>query len=111
MESKQKHSVEDIEKFISTNDAVAIYFSTEYCNVCKVLKPKVIDFLQDEFSKIKFEYIDIEQSKEIAAKYSIFAVPTMVFFFDGKESFRKSRNFGLAELSEAIERPYSMIFS
>lgn len=104
-------SVKELDEFIDKNDAAAIYFSTQYCNVCKVLKPKVKEFLSEEFPKVNFLYVDIEKSKEVAAKYSIFAVPTMVFFFGGKEAFRKSRNFSLAELYDSLERPYSMIFS
>ena len=104
-------SVEELEGLIIKNDAAAIYFSTEYCNVCKVLKPKVKEFLEEEFPKINFLYVDIEQNKEIAGRFSVFAVPTLVFFFGGKEAFRKSRNFSLAELYDSIERPYSMLFS
>lgn len=111
VENNTIHSLEDFEVILKQNDAIAIYFSTEYCNVCKVLKPKVKEFLDEEFPKVVFKYVDIEQQKEIAGNYSIFAVPTIVFFFGGKEAFRKSRNFGIAELSDAIERPYNMIFS
>ena len=111
MENITINSLENFEDILKQNDAVAIYFSTEYCNVCKVLKPKVKEFLDEEFPKVVFKYVDIEQQKEIAGKYSIFAVPTIIFFFGGKEAFRKSRNFGIAELYDNLERPYSMLFS
>jgi thiol-disulfide isomerase/thioredoxin len=67
--------------------------------------------LNEEFPKISFVYIDIEKEKELAAEYSIFAVPTIIFFFEGKEAIRKSRNFGFSELELALERPYKMMFS
>ncbi len=101
----------NLDNLISSNEAIAVYFSTEYCNVCKVLKPKVKELLENDFPNIKFVYVDIEKQKEVSGKYSIFTVPTLVFFFNGKESFRKSRNFSLAELYQAIERPYSFLFS
>lgn len=104
-------TIDDLDKLIANDKAVALYLSTEYCNVCKVLKPKVIEFLTEEFPSIKFEYIDIEKNKEIAGKLSVFAVPTMIFFFEGKEAFRKSRNFSITELYDNLERPYSMLFS
>jgi thiol-disulfide isomerase/thioredoxin len=103
--------MDQFSKIISENAAVAAYFSTEHCNVCKVLKPKLKEFISEEFPKIVFIYIDIENEKELAATYSIFAVPTIIFFFDGKEAIRKSRNFGFSELELAIERPYKMLFS
>lgn len=104
-------SSEDFNTVISENEAVAAYFSTEHCNVCRVLKPKLMEFLVDEFPKIQFVYIDLEKHKELAANLSIFAVPTIIFFFGGKETIRKSRNFGFSELELALERPYQMIFS
>ena len=111
MEMNQIDRVEELEKFINESDAAAIYFSTEYCNVCKVLKPKVIEFLNENYPNVNFAYVDIEKNKEIAGKYSIFSVPTIIFYFGGTEAFRKSRNFSLAELYQAVERPYNMLFS
>lgn len=102
---------DNLEIIINSNKATAIYFSTEYCNVCKVLKPKVIELLENDFPNIKFVYVDIEKQKEVTGQYSIFAVPTLVFFFNGKESFRKTRNFSLSELYQSIIRPYSLMFS
>lgn len=104
-------SKEEFNKIVSETSAVAAYFSTEHCNVCKVLKPKLKEFLNEDFPKISFVYIDIEKEKELAATYSIFAVPTIIFFFEGKEAIRKSRNFGFSELELALERPYQLMFS
>ena len=55
-------------------------------------------------------YADTVRFPEIAGQNSIFAVPTIVAFLGGKEYFRRSRNIGLGELNELIERPYSMMF-
>jgi hypothetical protein len=55
-------------------------------------------------------YCDTIESPEVAAQNSIFAVPTLVIYFDGKEYLRKSRNIGLLELQKDIERPYSLMF-
>lgn len=104
-------SKDEFNKIISGEASVAAYFSAEHCNVCKVLKPRLKEFLNEEFPKISFVYIDIEKEKELAAEYSIFAVPTIIFFFEGKEAIRKSRNFGFSELELALERPYKMMFS
>jgi hypothetical protein len=47
---------------------------------------------------------------EVAAQNRVFAVPTLLVYFDGREYIRKSRNIGIGELEREIERPYSMIF-
>ena len=101
---------DDFNKFISGNPGAMVYFSTSSCNVCKVLKPKLIDLLNENFPKIKFAYVDCEKSKALAAQNNIFAVPTILFFMDGKEFFRKSRNVSLSEIHNGIARPYSLYF-
>ncbi len=91
-------------------EAFLLYFSTPSCNVCKVLKPKIIKLLETEYPKIRFYYIDIEKHKKIAAEHSVFTIPTILVFFAGKETIRKSRYIGVKELSDYIRRPYSMLF-
>lgn len=90
--------------------ALLAYFSTEACNVCKVLKPKVSELIQSEFPKIKMVYIQSDIFPEIAAQNQVFAAPTILVFFGGREYIRKSRNIGIGELYQEIQRPYSMIF-
>jgi thioredoxin-like negative regulator of GroEL len=79
--------------------------------VCQTLKPKVRAMLQERFPNIAYHYIDCEESKEVAAQNSIFAVPTIVVYFDGRETIRKSRFVGVAELADEMERPYDLMFS
>lgn len=90
--------------------SVCFYLSTKDCNVCKILKPKIIDLLKNCFPKINFCYVDVELSKEIAGQLSVFSVPTIIFYFDGKETIRVSRNVNLEELKLQIERFYDLFF-
>ncbi|MFV0590010.1 MAG: thioredoxin family protein [Draconibacterium sp.] len=90
--------------------ALLAYFSTEACNVCKVLKPKVVQLLEAEFPEMKMAYVKSDVLPEIAGQNRIFAAPTILVFFDGREYIRKSRNIGISELQEAIARPYEMMF-
>ncbi|MEE4197009.1 MAG: thioredoxin family protein [Bacteroidales bacterium] len=87
-----------------------VYFSHDKCNVCKVLKPKVHQLLNEYFPHLEMYYCDTEHYPQIAAQNSIFTVPTLIIFFDGKEFFRKSRNIGLEELKNELKRPYSLMF-
>jgi len=95
---------------LEKEDAVLVYFSHEQCNVCKVLKPKVAELLENNFPKMKMYYADTVLNPEISGQNKIFTVPTVLAFFGGRETFRKSRSIGINELAEQIERPYGMIF-
>jgi thioredoxin-like negative regulator of GroEL len=104
-------SFDEFLKLKNEEPALLAYFSTEACNVCKVLKPKIADLLQQEFPQIKSVYIKSDKLPEVAAQNQVFTAPTILVYFDGREYIRKSRNIGIGELQREIERPYSMIFS
>ena len=103
-------SLEEFRKVVDENNAVLAYFSTEACAVCKVLKPKVAQMVADLFPQIKIVYIQTDQLPELAAQLRIFTAPTVVVFFDGRETIRKSRAFGIDELMAEIQRPYAFLF-
>ncbi len=106
-------TIENVEEFnliLKDNIGVLVYFSNETCNVCKVLKPQIIDMLKEKYPKIPFYYVDISETPEISAQSQVFTIPTIVVYFDAKETIRKSRHIGIRELAETIRRPYEMLF-
>lgn len=107
---KTIHSISEFDLSLIENDAVLAYFSTESCSVCHVLKPKVIEMVSDSFPKMKMVYVQSDQLPELAAQNRVFTAPTVIVFFAGRETIRKSRAFGVGELRSEIDRPYSMMF-
>jgi len=106
--------IKSFDEFIMLKEkepAILAYFSTDACNVCKVLKPKVEELVKSKFPKIKLAYIKSDVLPKVAAQNQVFAAPTILIFFEGREYIRKSRNIGISELQQEIARPYSMIFS
>lgn len=91
-------------------NAFLLYFTSPDCNVCKTLIPKMRDMIASEFPLLKLHVVDIASNKEMAGKYQIFTVPVVLVFFDGREFFRKVRNFSISELQKEIERPYQLFF-
>ena len=60
---------------------------------------------------MRFVYVDLSKGKELSAQNNVFAVPTILFYFDGKELMRKSRNINLYQLKKELERPYLLLFN
>ena len=104
------YDIREVQDKIDTEKGVLLYFSSESCSVCKVLKPKVAVMLQEKFPRIHARYVDIEKSPVISGQFRIFTIPTILIFFDGKEQVRYSRNIGMQQLEASISRPYSMVF-
>jgi thioredoxin-like negative regulator of GroEL len=89
--------------FLAGKPVVIAYFSTEQCNVCKVLRPKV-EQLTNQYDAVDFIYINTEEKPEIAGQYTVFSVPTIIIFTEGRESRRLSRSFSIDEIKDYLER-------
>jgi thioredoxin-like negative regulator of GroEL len=103
-------SSEEFKSILNNNTGVLSYFSHDKCNVCKTLKPKIDEYFNKHFPEIKCIYVDTEKFTDLVGEYSIFTVPVILVFFEGKETFRKARSIGVQELAELVKRPYSILF-
>ena len=104
------YSEEQLKSIIDKNTAVVAYLSTKDCNVCKILKPKIIYLLSTEFPKIKFVYVNVNNHRELAAQNSVFSVPTILVYIESRETLRYSRNINLDEFTDTVGRIYRMMF-
>ena len=104
-------TLENINSEIKNNRAVMLYFSAPTCNVCHALKPKLLKAIDDNFQEFKIISIDVSVDQEIAAAFSVFAIPTVLIFLDGKEFLRKSRHMSVEEVISEIKRPYTIMMS
>ena len=59
-------------------------FSAEWCAPCKRMQT-IIDKMGKEFPDITIYNVDIDTDFEVAKKYNIKSVPTIVFFKEGKQ--------------------------
>lgn len=110
MATKEISNLASIQKIITSELAVLVYFNTQTCSVGEAFLPKVEKLIQKSFPNITFLTVDLNFSPEISAHYSAFVEPTILVFYDGKETIRKSRNISIYELEDAIKRPYKLIF-
>lgn len=61
-----------------------LYFTADWCQPCKKIKPTVEDLNREYFPGI-FQMIDVDIEKEMTKDFKILSVPTFVLFEDGKE--------------------------
>jgi len=62
------------------------YFTADWCNPCKKVKPIVEEINKD--SIVKFQMIDVDSEIELAKRFEIMSVPTFILMDDGKEVAR-----------------------
>ncbi|MBE0514100.1 thioredoxin family protein [Sulfurimonas sp.] len=100
---------DEIKKILEENPAVMLYFSAPTCNVCHALKPKLFEAIKSNFKEFQIISIDTSVDQEIAAHFSVFAIPTVLVFLESKEFLRKSRHMSVDEIVQEIKRPYEIM--
>jgi len=104
-------TIENIDKTINENMAVMLYFSAPTCNVCHALKPKLLEAIDENFKEFEIVSVDTSVEQEVSAHFSVFAIPTVLVFLDGREFLRKSRHMSIGEVVSEIKRPYEIMTS
>ncbi len=71
------------EEVLNSDKPVLVDFWAEWCGPCKALTP-LIDELADEFvGKAKIGKVDTDAAREVATRYSVSAIPTVMLFQGG----------------------------
>ncbi len=82
---------QNFERFISRNDLpVVVDFWAAWCGPCKMMAPVFSQAASKMATQIRFAKVDTEQAQDIAARYSIRSIPTMIVFKNGQEIDRVS---------------------
>lgn len=66
---------------------VLIDFFADWCYPCKMMGPVVEEVSKDE--SIKVGKVNIDENQELAEKYSVESIPTIIVFKNGKEHKRQ----------------------
>ena len=64
---------------------VIVDFSATWCGPCRQLSPIIDDLARESSGKVKVGKVDIDQSQEVAGKFGIMSVPTVLFFKGGQK--------------------------
>lgn len=74
------------------NGTVLIDFFADWCTPCKMLSPVIEDIAEEVSDKVKICKVDVEAEKELADRFGIMSIPTLVVMKNGTV---KNRSIGV----------------
>ena len=69
---------------LKSSQPVLVDFWAEWCMPCRMLAPTIEKIAKDYAGKVKVGKLDTDANRDVAAKYSISAIPTVILFKNGQ---------------------------
>ena len=68
---------------------VLVDFWAEWCGPCKMLGPVIDQLAQDYEGKAVVGKVNVDEEQELAMRYGVMSIPTVIFFKNGEEIKRQ----------------------
>jgi thioredoxin 1 len=91
-------------EIIKSEKPVLIDFFATWCGPCKMMGPILQDVSRKVGDKARVLKIDVDRNPQVAAKYQIQGVPTIMLFKNGKMLWRQSGVVQAKDLVKVIEQ-------
>ncbi|MCI5624689.1 MAG: thioredoxin [Clostridiales bacterium] len=76
------------DKALSQGKLMMVDFWASWCGPCRMLGP-VIEQLDNQYPDVVVGKVNVDDEQELAMRYGVMSIPTVIFFKDGKEIDRK----------------------
>ena len=74
----------NIDAFLQEDKPLVIDFKAEWCSPCRTLAPIIEELAAEYEDRINIGTCDVEDNNDLATRYAIRNVPTLLFVRDGE---------------------------
>ena len=91
------------EEVVNSDVPVLVDFWAEWCGPCKMIAPILDEIAKEYGEKLKICKIDVDSNPEIAPKFGIRGIPTLIMFKDGNAESTKVGAVSKSQLVEFVD--------
>ena len=92
----------NFDKIKQSDKAVLIDFYASWCGPCKMLSP-IIDEIAEERDDILVGKVNVDSEPELAEKFGVFSIPTLVILKDGEIAHQSAGARPKAQILKLLE--------
>ena len=85
----QHFTEESFDKALAGTGLLMVDFWAEWCGPCKMLGPVIEQLAADFDGRAVVGKVNVDDEPELAQRYGIMSIPTVIFFKDGEEIDKK----------------------
>ncbi|HEV2768393.1 MAG TPA: thioredoxin [Acidimicrobiales bacterium] len=94
------------EEIGSADTAIIVDFWAEWCGPCKTIAPVLDEIAEEQAGKLRVGKVNVDDSPEVARRFEVMSIPTLIVFKDGQPKKRlvgaKGKGQLMSELSEFL---------
>lgn len=80
---------EAFDKALGEGKLMMVDFWADWCGPCRMLGPLIEDLAVKYEDKAVVGKVNVDEEQELAIRYGVMSIPTVIFFKDGEEIDRK----------------------
>ncbi len=104
-----KVSGNDLDSLVCRSDLVVVDCWAPWCGPCRTIAPIVDELAKNYAGKVLFGKLNVDENKDVAMRFQIMSIPTLLIFKDGKLADRvvgaMPRNVLEARITRHLQLP------
>ncbi len=93
---------------LQAKDLVMVDFWAAWCGPCRMVSPIVDELAREYEGRVKVMKLNTDENPEVAGRYQIMGIPTLMFFKDGKAVDKLVGALSRSQYKEKIENLLSI---